>query len=125
VLRETDNSSRKTFIAWSVLVVVVVAYPLGVLAGGLPRFPSVSDCARRATADGNLEIVFGHFSSYEEADRARDEALRYGFKGTGIAHDGCLRLKVALPGVPTVEVGREVIEEAHSVGLEPTLEHSS
>ena len=48
-----------------------------------------------------------------------------GSKAPGYAHDGCLRLKVALPGVPTVEVGREVIEEAHSVGLEPTLEHSS
>lgn len=123
--RGMDSSSRQTLMAWSVLVVVVLAYPVAVLAGGLPRFPSVSDCVRRATADGNLEVVFGHFSSYDDAARARDEALRYGFQGTGIALDGCLRLKVALPGVPTIEVGREVIEEAHSVGLEPTLEHSS
>jgi len=118
------NSSRQTLVAWSVLVVVVVAYPVGVLASGLPRFPSSSDCVHRATAEGNLEVVFGHFGSYDDAVRARDEALRYGFKGTRIALDGCLRLKVTLPGIPTLEVGREVIQEARSVGLEPTLEQS-
>jgi hypothetical protein len=123
--RVLHYSSRQTLVAWSVLAVVVLAYPIGVLSGGLPRFPSVSDCAHKATAEGNLEVVFGHFASYDDAVRARDEALRYGFKGTRIALDGCLRLKVALPGVPTIEVGHEVIEEAHSVGLEPTLEQSS
>jgi hypothetical protein len=122
--RGMNCNSRQTLIAWSVLVVVVLAYPVVVLAGGLPRFPSASDCVRPATADGNLEVVFGHFSSYDDAVRARDEALRYGFQGTELVSDGCLRLKVALPDVPTIEVGREVIEEAHSVGLEPTLEHS-
>ena len=75
-------SSRQTLVAWSVLVVVVLAYPIGVFSGGLPRFPSVSDCAHKATAEGNLEVVFGHFASYDDAGRARDEALRYGFKGT-------------------------------------------
>ena len=123
--RAMHYGSRQTLVAWSVLVVVVLAYPIGVLAGGLPRFPSVSDCAQKATAAGNLEVVFGHFSSYDDAVRVHDEALRNGFKGTRIAPDGCLRLKVALPGVPTIEVGHDVIQEAHSVGLEPTLEQSS
>jgi hypothetical protein len=58
-------------------------------------------------------------------DAQADEAGREWQAATRIALDGCLRLKVALPGVPTIEVGREVIQEAHFVGLEPTLEQSS
>jgi hypothetical protein len=116
------NSRRQPVLAWALIVAAVLAYPLGVLAGGLPRFPSPADCVKEATRDGNLEVVFGHFDSYAEAVQSRDEALRFGFQGTRLMLDGCERLKVALPGVPSLRVGREVLKETRSVGLAATLE---
>lgn len=107
------------------LVVVALAYPLGVVAGGLPRVPSRADCVRPATHEGEgLEVVFGHLSSLREATDLQARALKVGFQGTQVTHDGCGRYKVAIPGVPSIKVGEEIIAEARSVGLEATLEQS-
>ena len=47
-----------------------------------------------------------------------------GFKGSQIEPDGCGLLKVAVHGIPTLKVGDEVLTEARSVGLSPTLEQA-
>ncbi len=103
---------------------MAVAYPLAVLAGGAPRFPSRDDCVRPALHDGDIEAVFGRFDSELEAALVRDRALSVGFQGTAVEGDGCGRVKVVLHGIPTLEVGREFAAQARSVGFDVTLEQA-
>jgi len=114
-------------VAVPVLVVVLaaLAYPLAVVAGGAPSFPSRSDCVHTAHHDGNLEVVFGYFDSEAQAQPVLDKALGVGFKGTQIEPDACGRVKVAVHGITTLEVGDQVMAEARKVGFRPTLEQVS
>lgn len=105
-------------------VVVAVAYPAFVLASGGPVFPSRNDCVRPATADGDIDAVFGYFDGEREAAKTRDRALAAGFTGTELEWDGCGRVRVAVGGIPTLDVGRQFAEEARSVGFEVTLEQA-
>lgn len=109
---------------WAVIVVIGIAYPLVAVAGGAPRFPSRDDCVRPATVDGDIDAVFGYFDSEQEAVVLRDRALAVGFQGTEIEGNGCGRVRVAVGGIPTLDVGRELAEEAHTVGLDITLEQA-
>jgi hypothetical protein len=106
----------------ALVLVAVVAYPLAVVAGGGPRFPSPAECVHPARADGDLEVVFGRFDSPTEAATLLSRVLAVGFKGSQIEPDGCGRFKVAVHGIPTLKVGDEVMAEARSVDLRPTLE---
>lgn len=112
-------------VPWLVLLVAAVAYPLAVVASGGPHFPSRAECVRPATEDGNIEAVFARFSTSAPARSMLRRALQSGFKGTAIESDGCGFLKVTLHGIPTLEVGREFVAEAETVGFHPQLEQAT
>ena len=107
---------------WAIVLLAAFAYPLAVVVGGGPRFPSRAECVHPARADGDLEVVFGRFESVNDASALLERVLAAGFKGSQTEPDGCGLLKVAVHGIPTLEVGAEVLGEARSVGLSPTLE---
>jgi len=107
------------------VVVAALVYPLAVVAGGAPRFPSRSDCVHTARADGDLEVVFGYFDSEADAKPLLDKVLAVGFKGSQLELNACGQVKVAVHGITTLEVGDQVMAEARSVGLRPTLERVS
>ena len=108
---------------WAVVAVAALSYPLGVLAfSGAPAFPSREDCVAPITGAGELEVVFGYRDSEREALALRDQVLALGFLGTDIERDGCGRVRVSVDDVPSREVGEDVVREAQTVGLEPTLE---
>ena len=111
-------------ILWLVVVAAALAYPLAVLAGGAPSFPSRDDCARPAVEGAEVEAVFGRFDSVEEATKLRDRALEVGFSGVEIERDACGRVKVVQPDIPSLEVGNDFAEQARSVGLDVTLEQA-
>ena len=109
---------------WAIVLVLALAYPLVVLASGSPPFPSREECVRPATQDGDIDAVFGYFDSAAEAAAVRDRALAVGFPGTEVSWDACGRARVALGGIPTLEVGRAFVEQARTVGFEVTLEQA-
>lgn len=109
-------------VQWAAIVVVGLAYPIAVLAGGGARFPTPAECVHTARADGSLEVVFGRFASADQASERLAFVLHSGFQGSQIEPDGCGLLKVAVHGIPTLKAGGEVIAEARSVGLKASLE---
>lgn len=114
--------TRMRLLPWAIVLLAAVAYPLGVLAGGAPSFPSRADCVHVAHADGDLEVVFGRFESAADASALLERVLAVGFKGSQVEPDGCGLLKVDVHGIPTLKVGEEVVAEAKSVGIEATIE---
>jgi hypothetical protein len=99
---------------WLVVAVAALGFPLAVLAfAGAPDFPSRDDCVLAPTGEGEYQVVFGY------------RALAVGFLGTEFARNSCGRVKVFVDDVPSVAVGEEVIRQARTVGLEPTLERES
>lgn len=110
--------------AWIAVAAVVLAYPFANLAGGAPRFPTREECGNPATRDGEIDAVFGYVSTEQEALVLRDRALEVGFVGTDFAWNGCGRIRVFVPGIPTLEVGREFVEQARSVDFDVTLEQA-
>ena len=106
---------------WALVLALALVYPLAVLAGGAPRFPSRDECVRPAVEDGDIEAVFGYFDSVQEATVVRDRALAVGFQGTEVQANACGRVQVAVGGITTLEVGRAFAEQARSVGFEVTL----
>jgi hypothetical protein len=108
---------------WVVVAVAALGYPLAVLAlAGGPDFPSRDDCVLAPTGEGEFQVVFGYRDSEREALELRDRALAVGFEGAEVARNGCGRVKVFVDDVPSREVGEEVIREARTVDLNPTLE---
>ena len=108
-----------------VLIVVgaALAYPLPVLAfSGLPEFPTRDDCVVEVTGEGEYEVVFGYRDSRRDARELQAQVEGVGFTGTDVEDDGCGRLRVSVDDVPSREVGEEVVRQARTVGLEPTLE---
>ena len=83
------------------VVVAALVYPLAVVAGGAPRFPSRSDCVHTARADGDLEVVFGYFDSEADAKPLLDKVLAVGFKGSQLELNACGQVKVAVHGITT------------------------
>jgi hypothetical protein len=109
--------------SWLVLAVAVLGYPLAVLAfAGPPDFPSRHDCVLAPTGEGEYQVVFGYRNSELEALELRDQVLAVGFEGAEISRDGCGRVRVAVDDVPSREIGEEVIRQARTVDLDPTLE---
>ncbi|HUG65797.1 MAG TPA: hypothetical protein VMK83_11315 [Gaiellaceae bacterium] len=110
---------------WVAVLALVLAYPAYVLVReGVPSFPSRDDCVKPATTGGDIDAVFGYFDTEHEAVVVRDRALEVGFIGTEMAWNGCGRVRVAVGGIPTLEVGREFAEQARGVGFEVTLEQA-
>jgi len=110
---------------WAVVVLAALVYPAAVLTGGSPRFPSRTDCVHPATAGRNIEAVFGRFDRGVDAEARLRRVLGVGFKGSRIEADGCGRLKVDVPGVPSVAVGQQLMAEAAKVGIHATLEEAT
>jgi hypothetical protein len=108
--------------AWLAVPVAAAAYPLGVIAGGLPRFPTRADCVRPPAAGRELEAVFGRFERQTAAETLLAKVRRLGFSQSSIEDDGCGLLVVSVGGIPTVAVGRSLVAEARAAGLRPTLE---
>jgi hypothetical protein len=100
-------------------------YPAFVLATGSPSFPTRDECVQPATQDGDIDAVFGYFDSEPEAAEMRDRALGVGFQGAELQWNGCGRIRVAVGGIPTLEVGRAFVEQAAGAGFEVTLEQGS
>lgn len=115
------NVSR-TRLSLSLVVAAALLYPLVVLAGGSPHFPSRGECAQRPRGNDKIEAVFGRFRDRTAAVQARSRALKLGFKGLAVERDGCGYAKVVLHGVPSLAVGRELTVEAAHVGLRVMLE---
>ena len=109
---------------WAIVAMLALAYPAAALIGGAPRFPSRVECVRPATEDGDIDAAFGYFDSEGEAVVMRDRALGVGFVGTELEWNSCGRVRVAVGGIPTLEVGRAFVEEARSVGFDVTLEQA-
>jgi hypothetical protein len=109
---------------WLVVVVAALVYPLAVLAGGGPSFPSRDDCARPARDGVEVQAVFGRFDSEAEAGRLRDRAVEVGFTGTELERDACGQVKVVQNDLPSLSVAQEFADEVRSVGLEVTLEQA-
>ena len=108
------------------VAIAALGYPHAVLAfAGTPDFPSRADCVLAPTGDGEYQVVFGYSDSELEARELRDRVLAVGFQGAEVARNACGRVKVFVDDVPSREVGDEVIREARTVGLEPTLERES
>lgn len=64
---------------WAIVAVAALGYPLVVLAGGAPRFPSRDDCVVLATRDGEIELVFGYFDSVVQASADLARVRRMGY----------------------------------------------
>ena len=117
--------TRRLWWAVAIVAVAIVAYPLVTLASGSPRFPTRDECVRPAVEGQPVDIVFGRVDSPVEAAELRDRVIAVGFVGTESLGDGCGRWEVVLEGVPSIDVGRQVQEEAASVELDTTLELGS
>ena len=114
--------STRRAVPWLVVVLVGLAYPVVVLAGGGANFPSRAECVHLAHADGDLKIVFGRSESASDASSLLDRVLKSGFKGSQIEPDGCGLFEVSVHGIPTLAVGGQVVAEAKTVGLEASVE---
>jgi hypothetical protein len=110
---------------WLVLAGLVLVYPVVTLATGSPKFPNRDECVRPATADGDIDAVFGYFDTESDASAVRDRALEVGFVGTEMAWNGCGRVRVAVGGIQTLKVGREFVEQARTVDFDVTLEQAN
>ncbi|OFW75116.1 MAG: hypothetical protein A2Y55_09905 [Actinobacteria bacterium RBG_16_68_12] len=119
---------RGSLLSWRTAFAVVIvgaalaAYPAITLAGGAPSFPSFDDCVQAPIEGQKVRVVFGYGATYPEAVALRDRALEVGFQGTDVAQDGCGRVRVFLDNVPTREIGEEIVGEANTVDLQPTVE---
>jgi len=116
---------RRRLLPWAILFIAALVYPLALIAGEGPRFPSRAECIHPANSGGKIEAVFGRFSGTTDAAPVLRHVLAVGFKGARIEPDGCGVLKVVLHGIPSLRVGREFVAEAGGVGLHPRLEQDS
>jgi hypothetical protein len=114
---------RSRALSLAVLAVGAFAYPVTVLAGGSPHFPSWRDCLVPATRDGSIVLVFGRFDSVASAETLLQRIEKLGYVHAEVMPDGgCEQVKVAVPGYPTLAGAQNAVDEAARVGLHPTLE---
>jgi len=112
----------QTGVAVGIVAAGFAVYSAFTLADGAPRFPRADDCVKVPVEGERVRVVFGYRATYAEAIALRDRALEVGFQGTDAAQDGCGRVRVYVDDVPSVAVGAEIVQEARTVDLEPTLE---
>jgi hypothetical protein len=111
---------------WLLFVVATAGfYPLLVLAGGTPHFPHRSECVHPAREGTELIAVFGRFHERGHATVLLKRVSGLGFKGSKIEGDPCGFLRVIVPHIPSLEVGKDFVAEAQRVGLHPVLESVS
>jgi len=117
----TDRTSARVGVTILASIPLLV-YPATSLAGGWPPFPGSEGCSIAPAPGMPVNVVFGRLDTPVEARQLMRQVVKYGFRGVGVESDDCGRWIVVLPRVPSDTVGREVIEEAHTVGLAPWLE---
>ena len=111
--------------ALAAVAVVLLVYPVALLAQGGPKFPTRAECARPATSDDDgqeLELVFGRFASPAEAQELRDKVVGVGFVGTEVSPDGCGLWKVSNDGIDSFAGGEATAAEARQAGFDPRVE---
>ena len=109
--------------AAAIVAVPLVGYPLVVGADGA-RFPSTSDCVRKASPGETaaLDLVFGRRDTQVEAQRLLDKVRGVGYVDAELRADGCGRWEVLYDGITSYEQGASSAAEAHGAGLEAWLE---
>jgi hypothetical protein len=107
--------------ALTIVLGAALLYPVAIIAGGRPRFPSPAECVHPARSEGQLEAVFGRFERRVDAEALLRRVVGVGFKGTRLEPDGCGLLKVSLRGIPNLQVGRQLISEAGRAGFHAEL----
>jgi hypothetical protein len=108
---------------WLLIILgALLVYPAVLLAHDEPHFPHRGECVHPATADGEVDAVFGRFDDRGAATAEAQRLAGLGFTGTAIEGDGCGYLKVVVHGVPSLAVGSELVAEARRVGVPVTLE---
>jgi hypothetical protein len=113
-------------LAWVLVLLCALGYPLVVLAGGAPSFPSRDDCIVPATHDGPIELVFGHYDSVVRATAELKRVRAVGYANANVETDGgCARVKIVVDDYTTLASARDAAGEARSAGLQPTLEQGS
>ena len=120
-------------LTWVIVAVAAVAYPGSAivgysgqtLPGGLPRFPSATDCVVPSVSGQRVRLVVGYAGSYPEARALRARARAAGLRNTEVGRDGCGRLRVFVDDLPSAAASRALFAEAAAAKLEPTLEHDS
>jgi hypothetical protein len=117
--------SRRLWVAASVVAVPLLVYPVVYLAQGAPKCPTRAECVHPPADGSTVAVVFGRTEDPLDAGRLRDRVVSVGFKGTETVPDGCGLWKVLLDNVPNVTIARGIQDEAHTVGLQPTLERGS
>jgi hypothetical protein len=117
-----STSLRLRIAPLAILLAVPLLYPVAVLGRGAPRFPSRADCVEPAGNNGKIDAVFGRFATQAQASIALRRVLELGFSGSEVEADGCGLQKVLVHGIPNLEVGHELVEEARGVGLHVRLE---
>jgi hypothetical protein len=108
-----------------IVLVAALGYPLVVVASGSPRFPTRDECIVPALEGQPVDLVFGRFDDPGNASDLAARVVAVGFTGTESTPDGCGRWKVVLENVPTIEVAKQIQEEAASVDLAPEPELAS
>jgi hypothetical protein len=124
-VRRGSAQPVRAAVAVVIVVAALVAYPAVTLAKGGLSFPSSGDCVQAPAEGQKVRVVFGYRDTYPEAIVLRDSSLEVGFQGTEAAQDGCGRVRVSVDGIPSIAVGEEIVREARTVGLAPTLELDS
>lgn len=125
-----DAFVSRSFAAWAIVLVAGLAYPASMLAGysgqtlpgGLPRFPSTSDCVSAPVPGKRVRLVVGYADSYPEANVLQERAVAAGLRDTQVSQDGCGRLRVFVDDLPTVAAATALMANARSADLEPTVE---
>lgn len=127
------SGPKRPVLPWTIVLAALFVYPASMavgysgfrLPGGVPPFPSRTDCERAPRAGDRVRVVFGYERSYAEANGLRNRARASGFEGADVARDGCGRLRVFVIGIPAIVAGQEMVQRARAAGLEPTLERDS
>lgn len=117
-------------VAWSIVLAAALAYPASMfvgysgqtLPGGLPRFPSNSDCISPPARGQRVRVVVGYAGSFPEARQMRARALAAGLRNTELAQDGCGRLRVSVDAIPSVSAAHALVRAAAREGISATLE---
>jgi hypothetical protein len=117
LLRRAAHSRR---LALVIVVLGVFAYPLAVLAQGVPHFHTRADCLGPAKSDGDVDLVFGSFGSYAAADELLGQIKQLGFVTASAVSDGCGRVDVAVV-YTSLAAARSAVPEANNVHLHPKV----
>ena len=117
--------TRQFRLAVTIVLLAVLGYPLIVLASGSPRFPTRDECVVPAVEGQPVDLVFGRADDPVSAADLAARVIAVGFIGTESVSDGCGRWKVVLEDVPSIEVAKQIQEEAAGVDLDPQLELAS